>query len=515
MREIELKITLDADQERRLRNGAVTKSFAVGPARTQMLHSRYFDTADDMLRLNGYALRVRKAGQSWVQTLKKADAPIDGGLSRPLEDECPLQGPDLQLGLIADDDLREDVIGIARAGLHVVAETRFRRTARQMRSPTGGLVELAIDKGDLIASDVKSPFIEAELELIEGHAGDLYALAAELFPKGPVRYSGQSKSQRALAFAGKAPGETIPRKAQRVVLPSDEMVEGAAMRIMSEGVSHYLPNLALLLETDHPGGPHQIRVALRRLRSALSAFRPALGRQALAPWADQARMIASEAGRLRDLDVLGADLIARLAKANPDEAGFHVLADAVAARRSQVQAEVRTALAGPDVTRFGFAIAGFIATRGWLDPADHTQTARLAAPVRPFAEKVLRRRWKAVAGYGKRIENLSIDQRHEMRKELKKLRYLMDAFSSLFDGDAAPKFISQLKVLQKGFGALNDSAMAEMILTAPDAPGAGDPVAARGAGRVIGHLLAQADHKWPDAVAAWHTLVRIKPFWQN
>ncbi|MEM7059570.1 MAG: CYTH and CHAD domain-containing protein [Pseudomonadota bacterium] len=515
MREIELKLVLDEAQERRLRASPVLKSHGVSEAKTQNLTSQYFDTDADTLREQGIALRLRKAGRQWLQTVKKVTQPMAQGLSQPLEDECVLPDDNLNLSLIQDDDLREDVIGIARKGLHVVAETDFRRTSRQLRTPSGGVVELAIDKGALRSGDWEEAFIETELELIDGNAGDLYALAALLFPKGPVRFSALSKSDRALALSGKVKMPPEPRKAVKVVLPSAATIEGAAIQILSEGLSHYLPNLPLLLETDNPGGPHQVRVALRRLRSALSAFRGPLGRDVLATWAIHARDIAAAAGRLRDLDVLGEELLQPMADENPGEPGFAALVQAVAKRRERVQAEVRRDLSGPEVTAFGFDMAGFIATRGWLDPSDHQQSARLAAPVAPFVQKALNKRWKAVRSYGNRIESLTIDERHELRKELKKLRYLADAFRSVFESNRVEEFIRLIKKLQVAFGALNDSAMAEEILTAPDAPGSDDPMAARAAGRVIGHLLAEADHQWPGAIAGWRDLAAYGPFWKN
>ena len=87
-------------------------------------------------------------------------------------------------------------------------------------------------------------------------------------------------------------------------------------------------------------------VGLRRLRSALAAFRKPLGRDALAPWQAAAQEIGQQAGRLRDLDVLGGELIAPMIAAHPNEQGFTALQSAIAARREQVAAEVRKALAG-------------------------------------------------------------------------------------------------------------------------------------------------------------------------
>ena len=430
------------------------------------------------------------------------------GLSSPVEAECQLDSPALALGRIADHDLRELVIGLARKGLSPVAETRFERISQILRAPLGGRVELAVDRGELHSGGRAEPFVEAELELLEGDPADLYALAGALFTRGPIRFSSQSKSERALRLH--EDGATAPalRKYRPVMLDKAQTVEEAAQAVLSENIAHATANLARVIDEDDIHGPHQLRVGLRRLRSSLSAFRPALGREAVAPWAAQARDLATEAGRLRDMDVLSR-LVVKLSRKALKEPGFARLIDDIATRREVVRVEVRATLAGAGPTAFCFGFPGFLARRGWRSaPAKHLET-----PVRPFARQALKKRWKSVRPYGTRIDTLTIDERHEMRKELKKLRYAADAFHCLFDAEAVAAFQAGVKRLQKAFGALNDSAMAEMMLTAADAPGAGDMAAQRAAGRIIGHLTSEADRLWPEAIAGWQVLAARHPFW--
>lgn len=516
MQEIELKILLNDAQEKRLRGNRALGQLTEDGPRTQTLVSVYYDTPDQALRRAGIALRLRRKGRTWLQTVKKASVPIVGGLSQPLEDEIRVRGQSFALDTIEDDDLREEVIGLGRPGLEPVSQTRLRRITRRLRSPGGGLVELAIDKGEVSAEGVSAPLIEAELELIDGHPGDLFALAAILFSTGPVRYSNHSKSARArmLAEKGYAIEPLRSRKSSAVVLDHGQTAEQAATAVLGECLDQVLANIPVTVETDDPEGPHQLRVGLRRLRSALAAFRPALGREKLAPIIQTARTIGAETGRIRDLDVLAGEMIAPLAARHPDEPGFAVLVDAIHARRVRVREEVRAVLCSPDVTRFGFDTAGFLAGRGWLDPADHDQTPRLAEPVAKLAGRQLDKRWKALSAYGRRIESLATEERHEMRKEIKKLRYVGEVFESLFDRAGVKTFRGALRKLQDDFGALNDVAMAEGHLMAPDGPGAGDPLAQRAAGRLIGAAQAQADRLWPAAVADWKALARSGPFWR-
>ncbi|MEM7684935.1 MAG: CHAD domain-containing protein, partial [Pseudomonadota bacterium] len=287
-----------------------------------------------------------------------------------------------------------------------------------------------------------------------------------------------------------------------------------AIAVFSEGVAHAAPNIALLLDSDDINGPHQTRVALRRLRSAMSAFRTALGRGALEPMAQKAQVLGGEAGRIRDLDVLADEIVAREAELHPDEPGFQRLTDAIHVRRDVVREDVRRTLLASDLSGFALDMAGFIASRAWVNGADHGQTERLAQPLMPYARKVLDKRWKSVAAWGARIYELTIDERHEMRKDVKKLRYLVDAFKSLLDPERVAGFNRYVKLLQKAFGALNDSAMAEILLLAPDAPGRDDAEAQRAAGRIIGRLLAESDRLWPGAIEDWRSLADYGPCWR-
>ena len=89
-----------------------------------------------------------------------------------------------------------------------------------------------------------------------------------------------------------------------------------------------------------------------------------------------------------------------------------------------------------------------------------------------------------------------------------------EVISSLFKPERVANFTARVKRLQTAFGVLNDSAMAESILTSDKAPGSADPLIARASGRVIGHLCAESDRLWPDAITHWLQLAGDRPFWK-
>ena len=114
---------------------------------------------------------------------------------------------------------------------------------------------------------------------------------------------------------------------------------------------------------------------------------------------------------------------------------------------------------------------------------------------------------------GKRIETLDAAALHELRKELKKLRYAVDALAPIFPGRKFADYLGSLKELQDAFGSLNDAAMAGTVLSGPEAPGAGDAAAQRGVGWVLGALAVQAGDDRPKLFERWEDLAKAKPFW--
>jgi CHAD domain-containing protein len=175
---------------------------------------------------------------------------------------------------------------------------------------------------------------------------------------------------------------------------------------------------------------------------------------------------------------------------------------------------MRARLAAASTSGFLFDLGAFVEARGWLRPTDYGQTAALAAPVATGASDALDRAWRKAAKLGKAIGALDVEARHELRKRLKKLRYAAEFFATLYPPKSVEPFLKVLKRLQDDFGALQDAAMFRHVLTAPDAPGAGDPLAQRAAGYLLGRRDAEAEHVWGRAQAHWRDLADAERFWR-
>lgn len=504
-RETELKILLDAAAEKRLRRSPVLRELRGGAAPvSRRLVSVYYDTAGNDLAAAKIALRLRKTGRTWVQTVKRSKSAMTAGFSSLEEVETPAPGGRLDLGLITDAELRDAVeAAVNSAPLAPVFETRMHRDAHRLSLPEGH-VELALDAGEIVAGGKSAPLHEAELELLDGDPSAIYSAARLLFPEGPVRFSGRSKAARgyALAATGQAVRPPEPRKARAVSLDRTMAADDAARAVFAECLDQIAVNMNVTAVLDDPEGPHQLRVGLRRLRTALTMLKPVTDVILPRRLSTKARDLGAIVGRLRDLDVLRADLLAPLG-GGEDAAALDAL---VLARLETVRAEVRAALTGREATAFLFDLGGFAITHG-----------RRGAPARAapdvFAE-ALEKRWAKVAKLGGRIDKLDIEQRHDLRKELKKFRYTVEFAAPLFSKKHTAPFLKILKRLQESFGTMSDLAMAEALLTGPDAIAAGHPLAERAAGRILGWHGHASKADWASARTGWQRLEKATPFWR-
>ena len=518
MTETELKIWLDESELARLRRLPALAGLRCAGRRTETLVSVYYDTPDRALAAAGVALRLRRIGRRWVETIKrKAGGTAANGLFSHLEREFPAPGGRLVLGGPDPDGALAAVRAAADgAPLAPVFETRVRRTVERLAAPGGGEVELALDEGEVVAGEARAPIREAELELVSGEVGAVYALARLLFPTGPIRLAPENKAGRGyrLARTGVADLPQGPRGAGTPRFEPEATVETAARDVLRDCLGQIAANMALVADSAVIEGPHQLRVGLRRLRTAFAVFGPSVGKAALAPLAATARDLGRVAGELRDADVLMSEVVAGAARLGLDPAARGALDAALEARRDAVRARVRAALAGPEATAFLFELGAFIEGRGWLVASDYSQTSRLAAPIGEVAPGILARRHKKAMKLGRKVRELDAAGLHQLRKELKKLRYTVDMFAPLYGGARMRDYLRALKELQDSFGSLNDAVMAGEALTGPDAPGATDPAAQRGAGWTLGTLAVKVADDRPRLFEHWDRLADTKPFWR-
>ncbi|KPQ01945.1 CYTH domain-containing protein [Marinobacter sp. HL-58] len=164
---------------------------------TLQLGNTYYDTPAGDLNRQKTALRIRKMGDRFIQTLKTRGEFVDGAHRRQ-EWEWPLIGTKLKMGLLADTPVGQSV---NLAELKPVFETNFERRV-VMIEQGASLIEVAVDSGEIKAGGQSRPLNEIEFELKAGDASALLTWARRLAEEIPVFLNLVSKAEQGYFLAG-------------------------------------------------------------------------------------------------------------------------------------------------------------------------------------------------------------------------------------------------------------------------------------------------------------------------
>jgi inorganic triphosphatase YgiF len=506
-KELELKLVLTPEELRRVGAHPALDDLTVGRPVTRILRSIYFDTSDHRLRAAGISLRLRAIDDQWVQTVKSGQG-VKNGVSNPEEMEARVASPEPDLAAIEDTKVRRTIARVARrSALEPQFETVVTRTTRQLHSDKGEM-ELALDEGVVRAGGAENSLCEAELELKAGSPECLLETAATLFSAEPIRLAEETKADRGYELAvGRADRSLVPRKASNPVLTGAESCGEALVSFVASAADQIVANRTAVLETDDPEAAHQLRVGLRRLRSALRAFRPLEASAATQELSRHAQALGQAIGELRNADIFIEGIYAPVAAARrADPAGFPELRGALIAHRAVRRAQAREALESERWSRLQLYLA--------LWPQTVKNNHALDAPVGDFAAEALGLSWKRIAKRGARLEALSTEERHEMRKALKSFRYAVEFFGTLYDSRRTARFVKDLKKLQDVFGYVNDVATARALNAICEERCASSAAAQRACGYALGWHEVRSEHAWAGVAGLWHCLSRRQRFWR-
>lgn len=489
--EIELKFALPAGAV--FQPARVVALRGVRPVRRR-LHSIYFDTPEFALMRAGVALRVRRVGRRWIQTVK-ARAETMGALSRRPEWEVPVSGPRPEASVLPAE-LRSVLSPERLARLQPLFSTDFERLAWRVEL-AGARIELALDRGWVEAGGRRAAIAELEFELIEGEPAGLFAAAEAVMAVQALQLEPRSKAQRGYQLAGAL--VPAPIKAARLGLQPGEAASLAWQGLLAAALGQVVGNVPGLLAEDDPEYLHQLRVGIRRLRTVLR-----LGRRfgkALPEVDASIRQLMQVLSPARDWDVFALETVPRLWPRRPPGE----LLCAVAAARAEARAQACAAVTAPAMAQWVLALERTLAQ----DPASPKAAAR-QAKVANWAAGVLGQRWRALQRRGEGFTRLDIPARHRLRIAAKRLRYALEPFAALYPKKRLDPALSGLGRLQDALGVANDAAVAGRLLQQLADAGA---LSARQLARAKARLEADAARHAQEAAAAWRACKRIQPFW--
>jgi inorganic triphosphatase YgiF len=448
MTEIELKFELAPKAHAAFRR---LPALADSSGRTARLRATYFDTPDHELRRREMALRMRRAGGRWIQTLKAGRSGAGGLHAR---DEWEFERPDatLDLGLFADTPLGADP-GLA-GRLAEVFRVDVSRTTWDVEVSPGNRVEVALDRGEVRRGERAEPVSEVEIESVAGDPLAVFELAERLVEPVAMRPSAVTKAQRGYRLARGEPEQA--EKARPAELDAAMSPGEAARAVARSALEQMQANEAGVIAARDPEFLHQYRVGLRRLRSALKTFRPALGADG-AQMGEELRWIAALTGPARDWDVLVTSTLPALTEAHGEARAARLVLGRAAARMRAAHVQLREALESARYARLVLAVARWLA-----QPEPRPQAG--AEPLADFALRVLRKRHKRLLADAKKLSALTPAERHALRLDAKRLRYALEGLAPLFRRARVEAYLEALSEIQDDLGRANDAAVAQRLL---------------------------------------------------
>lgn len=504
--EIELKLLVDADRMAHFNAAPVIAANARNKGTRKHLKSVYYDTPERTLRRNGLSLRVRRSGARFVQTVKTdvVDDPLRRG---EWEASVPSLAPDLALAM---PFIPEKLRGHLEAQpLEAVFTADVHRHARLIDLPSG-TVEIAFDRGELTAGDRSLPVSEIELELKSGSASAIYEIALRLAEHGDVKPSIRPKSARGFDLADDTPPSA--RRPRKLRLDPSVTLDEAFATILRSCFLHLLQSVPAAEDGRNPEGVHQLRVSLRRLRSALDLMRSVGALSNLDALRSEARWLAQDLSAARDWDVFRIETLPTIAKACPSVAGFDALGRAAAGRQSDAYRKAHDALEDRRCAIFLLGLGSWIETRGWRNDVAAEDLGQLAEPAVNFAQRILSEQYAKVLRRGRRFKSLSAEGLHRVRLATKRLRYLSEFLLPLFvDRKFARKFSRRLAGLQEQLGAFNDMAVTASLL---DRLGA-EPEGAIAAAAIAGWQARASIGVQPALQSTWRDFTAARVPWSR
>jgi len=447
--ETELKLALSPRFAARAARHPAVESVAAETAKVARLVSVYYDTPKFDLYAAGIALRLRRGPTGWIQTVKWGGRVL-GGLHQRGELETPVPAQQLNLAVLSSPELAA-VFAPAnvRNRLKPVFLTEFDRISRLLHIGDC-VVEFSVDRGAIVSGTARETICELELELLGGDVTVLFDLAARMQAELPLRPFNRSKAERGYALAGQ---HEIPVKAAPIALTLEMSVAECACRILASGLEQLQANENGMLSGQNPEFLHQMRVAVRRLRSALGAFCGVLPCDPFDLLKAELKWIGTRLGVARDWDVFLTELLPPLQHQCDQGVGLRGLARSAQAARERANRTARLAVRSRRYARLILNLGRIVATSEWQQRA-----ADGAAPALPFVTQLLERRYIKVVKRAGKLNKQGPGQLHALRIAIKKLRYALESFAALFSWVRAKSFRSRLAGLQEILGTINDAA---------------------------------------------------------
>ena len=422
------------------RKPTVVEGMSEGTRQPFAYETIYFDTNDFDLRRHRIELCVRNRDGQVFQRIKTRQD--NGNILGCQSHEIVLSDPEPNLGharALLAPNLRD---AISRSALKPRFRTRFSRISHQFANDSC-ITRASFDQGCIEATGRRAA---ASIPTRKNASPFLAEVPAALLVEEAAR--GYRLATGELPHAVGAPHLAVP---WNLPLPQ------AILRILRHGFQHFLDNYPAVTLAGEPEGIHQMRVAMRRLLSAIRMFGPVLRLEDTRGLFQALKTLFTQLGEVREADVFIGETLPSLAAAGLGTTLESVLRREIAAFRTAAYQRALDELTSANFARLVVQLNDWIESRNWLKadrPIDSLLVERAAEDfavprIRALHAKLLKQGAKARCG--------TLEDWHRTRIAAKKLRYagepLFQALAPKIDTDRLSK---QLSRLQTSLGRLND-----------------------------------------------------------
>jgi len=425
--------------------------------RSKRYLSTYYDTRQHSLRKSGVSLRVREVDGKFEQTIK---IPIEGSIGMLNFEEWTVPISTRQPDLLLFDASVTAIFNPRKRKINLlpmfttdidrtIVELEYKRTR----------IELALDMGHIIGhgkSRRSVEICELELELQRGNPTAMLDFALALNEEYGLVPEHRTKAQRGYALL-RSSLRPKPTKAKFVGL-EPQMSSGQAFHsIISSALRQLYCNEVPILE-GAPGGIHQARVSIRRIRAALRAFKKVLPYDKRKAFNGEFRWFQLRLAPARDWHVFISETLPRIKKSRPGaRVNLKRLHKLAVAERRRATLDAKEVFKSRRYTRL------LLQFQRWLMTLDH-EKAPLNANVSVFAKTVLRRSRRDFLIDTRPLSRMSMEELHDLRKRGKKARYATEFFAGLWAEDGIQPVIQTMEKIQDLLGKVNDASVARQVL---------------------------------------------------
>lgn len=447
---------LDVRPVARWLESAAVPGYRVTAGPERLLRDTYFDTDDWRVHRAGFTCRVREKDAGPELTLKSMADPSEGIRTRRELTEQMMDGREPLAAPGPCGELLRAVAG--KQPLGEIFRLQTRRRTFQLHDTEGEVAEIALDETSIpVGEDEPVRLSRVEVEIGAGTIERAQRFVDVMVAMAALAAAGPSKFEAALIATGQAPGDAVPELGPTSMRP--EMTAGeAGFAVMRKHFGVFLANEGGTRLGEDIEALHDMRVATRRLRAAMAAFRPFLP-PAMERYREELGWIAAALGVVRDLDVQLERMTEwREGLSAEGSRALDSIEGLLWARRAAGRKRMLAAL---DSRRFERFVARFAAVlrRG---PPRSFEPAGM--PILAAAPDLLEKRYRRVRKLGDRITRTSpATDYHALRIDAKKLRYALEFVGPIY-GKPATEFSQRVTALQDVLGLHQDAEIAAATL---------------------------------------------------